>query len=192
MGYFLLDEHLDRLARSLVRFGVNANLNALRKDLIAAASSWSKHSRKVRVEVPERGEIRIGSEIIEPSQSVSCVLAQEPVDSSDVFLRHKTSRREVYERALALHPHVQDVILWNEKGELTESCHANLVLEIQGHRLTPPTDCGLLPGTFRAYLLKTREIEEARLSVSQLFEADQVFLINSVRRWRIAVAFGSS
>ena len=43
--------------------------------------------------------------------------------------------------------------------------------------------CGLLAGTFRDHLLKSGEIEEEIISVDMLKAADELFLINSVRKW---------
>ena len=37
-------------------------------------------------------------------------------------------------------------MLWNERGEITESCTANVVIDLNGERITPPLDCGLLAG----------------------------------------------
>ncbi len=74
-------------------------------------------------------------------------------------------------------------MLWNERGELTETCNANVVLDIDGRKLTPHHSSGLLPGTFRRYLLEAGEIEEEILPVDAIKEAAGLFLINSVRRW---------
>jgi len=109
--------------------------------------------------------------------------ALHPIDPSDVFLMHKTTNRAVYERARR--PDCDDVVLWNPAGEATESTIANLVVEEAGHgrRVTPPIDCGLLPGTFRAELLEAGEVSEARVTVEQLRRAPRFWLVNSVRGW---------
>jgi branched-subunit amino acid aminotransferase/4-amino-4-deoxychorismate lyase len=75
-----------------------------------------------------------------------------------------------------------DVLLWNERSELTETCSANIVLEIDEQRLTPALSSGLLPGTYRAHLLERGEIEERVLPLASLERASAIFLINSVRR----------
>ena len=110
-------------------------------------------------------------------------LASEPVDSRDAFLFHKTTRRVVYDAAREAHPAADDVILWNERGELTESCFANLVLEIGGERVTPPVECGLLAGVFRQDLLEAGVVREGVLHREDLAKADAVWLVNSVRGW---------
>ena len=43
-------------------------------------------------------------------------------------------------------PGYDDVLLFNEKGEVTESTIANMAVEIEGKLCTPPVQCGLLPG----------------------------------------------
>ena len=103
------------------------------------------------------------------------------VDSANPFLIHKTTRREVYERALAECPACDDVLLYNERDEVTESTIANLVVGKGGKRFTPSVESGLLPGTFRRRLLQRGWMEPKRLTIQDVVEADRLFLVNSVR-----------
>jgi para-aminobenzoate synthetase/4-amino-4-deoxychorismate lyase len=100
-------------------------------------------------------------------------LATEPVDSSDRFLYHKTTRRRGGD----------DVIFWNERGEVTESSIANLVVPIHGELFTPPIECGLLPGVFRNHLLAQGTIKERVITIEEFQHAHEFFLINSIRKW---------
>lgn len=186
-GFFLLDFHLTRLARSAAFFGRTLDTEGVRRRLERAATDFPPGKQKIRLEIDCEADVQITAESIEVSDTVFYAVAQDPVQASDPFLQHKTSKRTVYDRALAAHPEATDVVLWNERGELTETCHANLVLELGGQKLTPRQDCGLLPGTFREFLLKQGEIAEAILPLEALKEADDVFLINSVRLWRRGV-----
>jgi para-aminobenzoate synthetase/4-amino-4-deoxychorismate lyase len=113
--------------------------------------------------------------------------ARHPVSTANVHLYHKTSNRAPLERELALHPDCADVILWNEKGEITESCTANVVAEVGGTRITPPVVCGLLAGTFREQLLDDGSIAEGILTKDSLRAARALWLVNSVRKWMRAV-----
>jgi len=180
-GYFLLDRHLDRLAASARHFEYPLDIAATRAQLLTFAGSLGKRSRKVRLELAVTGLVAIEDVEAKPSTPVDIALAETPIDSRNVFLRHKTSRREVYQRALARHPEVEDVLLWNERRELTETCSANIILEIGGQRLTPPLSSGLLPGTYRAHLLEAGDIEESVLPLEALERMSNVWLINSVR-----------
>jgi branched-subunit amino acid aminotransferase/4-amino-4-deoxychorismate lyase len=182
-GYFLLDRHLRRLAASAARFRFALDLDGVSRRLAAFAEGLPATPRKVRLELSENGDVSLEHVEPKPSSPVRAEVARQPVDSADEFLRHKTSRRGVYERALAAHPAAQDVLLWNERGELTESCAANVVLELDGRRVTPHLASGLLPGTFREVLLESGEIEEDVVPVKAVERATRLFLVNSVRRW---------
>jgi para-aminobenzoate synthetase/4-amino-4-deoxychorismate lyase len=78
---------------------------------------------------------------------------------------------------------VDDVLLWNERGEITESTIANVVADIGGERVTPPLACGLLPGVFRGALLEAGEIQERVIAKGDLVAAPRLWLINSLREW---------
>ena len=75
------------------------------------------------------------------------------------------------------------MILWNARGEVTESTIANIVIRRDGRLITPPVDCGLLPGVYREHLIEKGRIREGRITVDEMANADNVFLINSVRGW---------
>ena len=49
--------------------------------------------------------------------------------------------------------------------------------------ITPPVECGLLAGTFRAELVALGEVKERVLKKQDLAESEAVFLINSLRKW---------
>ena len=118
---------------------------------------------------------------------VRVCLAEIAVDSHDVWLYHKTSRRKMYEEALAACPDGYDVILWNEHGEITEASSSNVIVELDGRLITPPVTAGLLAGTYRRYLLEQGRIQEGTVTIADLKRSSQLFLINSVRKWREAV-----
>jgi para-aminobenzoate synthetase/4-amino-4-deoxychorismate lyase len=110
--------------------------------------------------------------------------AEEPVDARLPWLFHKTTRRDVYTRAMR--PAVDDVVLWNDGGEVTETTTSNIVADFGGGKVTPPVACGLLAGTFRAELLARHEVREAVISLETLRRARRFWLVNSVHRWRVA------
>ena len=103
------------------------------------------------------------------------------IDSSNPFLYHKTTNRLVYQAALASRPGADDVLLFNQNGEVTESTIANLVVDIGGLLFTPPIECGLLPGTARAQLLGEGRVQERKITVEELAAANRLYLVNSVR-----------
>jgi len=182
-GYFLLDRHLARLADSAGYFGFRFNESAVRAALQEAAERMAAGTFKVRVQLDRDGAIQVLHQLLDEKKNWRVVLAHVPVDSRDVFLFHKTTHREVYETRRAAQPEVDEVLLMNEKGELTESTIANLVVRLDEKDYTPPVTCGLLAGTLRAELLEQGKLIERVLRPEDLQNTAAIFLINSVRGW---------
>lgn len=183
-GYFLLDRHLARLEDSAVYFGFRFDKEKINDALHEAVTSMGEGNYKVRLMLHRDGQVIVEKKGLQDESCTTRVaIAKEPVNSNDVFLFHKTTNREVYTSRAASRPDCDDVFLVNEKGELTESTIANLVVRIDGKDYTPPVSCGLLAGTFRAELLAQGKITERILYPADLQKAEAIFLINSVRRW---------
>lgn len=188
-GYFLLDEHLDRLGNSAEYFGIPLDRARIAGKLAAFGQSLA-HDSKVRLLVDEAGNPAIESSPLDDGSHRSPVrigLIPYPIDIANPYLYHKTTRRQVYQEARAARPECDDVVLWNAQGEVTETSIANLVLEIDGQLVTPPVASGLLPGTFREALLRSGELRERVISVEELPNCQRIWLINSVQRWREAI-----
>jgi para-aminobenzoate synthetase/4-amino-4-deoxychorismate lyase len=180
-----VDRHIARLGSSAAYFGFRFHRDDVRAALARVAAAYPAGAWRVRLLLSAHGEVRSEPRALEPQTRPAqrFDLAYRCVQSNDRFLFHKTTHRAVHERALAARPELFDVLLWNERGELTEFTRGNVVLEIDGQRFTPPRTAGLLAGTFRAELLEAQEIREATLRVSDLARATRVWLINSVRGW---------
>ncbi|MDG4553334.1 MAG: aminodeoxychorismate synthase component I [Candidatus Competibacter sp.] len=188
-GYFLLEAHLARLADTAVYFNIPLDRSVIKARLRELATPLNAAS-KIRLLLDRNGAFTM--EVVSLTQETSpppvrIGLAQAPVDSHVIWLYHKTTRREIYDAARASRPDCDEVILWNERGELTEASTANLVLDLDGERLTPPVTSGLLAGTFRGWLLAAGHIREQVLAPADLRAARCVYLINSVRKWRATV-----
>jgi para-aminobenzoate synthetase/4-amino-4-deoxychorismate lyase len=194
-GFWLLEGHLRRLRRSAAYFGFPLDVRAARRRLEAwAARQRGAGVRRVRLLAGRGGKLRIVSRPLEApaGQPRRVTLARGPVaDIADPFLRHKTTHRDIYERALKTAGEADDVILWNRRGEITESTIANVVVEKDGCRYTPPAGSGLLEGVCRAHLIARREVRVKKLYRRDLETADRLFLVNSVRGWMPAVLIGS-
>ena len=188
-GYFLLAAHLARLADTAVYFNTPLDRAAIEARLVELASTLSEAS-KIRLLVKLDGAFAVEVAPLTQGalpQPVRVGLARTPVDSSTIWLYHKTTRREMYDAARASRLDCDEVVLWNERGELTEASTANVALDLDGEWVTPPVTSGLLAGTFRNGLLATGQIRERILTPADLHAARHIALINSVRKWRAAV-----
>jgi para-aminobenzoate synthetase / 4-amino-4-deoxychorismate lyase len=171
--YFLLKRHVQRLRDSAEYFGFRFIEARISADLERIAAENSSGSWKVRLTLWKDGRIESDVLSIQPVETRRVVLAANPVNSADKFLFHKTTRRS----------QLDDTIFWNERGEITESNIANVVVPIDGELYTPPIESGLLAGTFRNHLLAEGKIKERVITIEELQHAKEFFLINSVRKW---------
>jgi para-aminobenzoate synthetase/4-amino-4-deoxychorismate lyase len=183
--YSLLERHLSRLTDSARLFDFTVSTDDARRSLENHASKYPFEARRVRLLVSRGGEVKVESAPLDelPSDALPVALAAEPVSRSDLFLYHKTTRREVYDQRRADDAEAFDVLLWNEDGEVTEFTTGNVVAELDGELLTPPRACGLLAGTLRAELLESGAISERIITRSQLSRCTRLWLINGVRGW---------
>lgn len=165
---FLLERHAERLKKSAAYFGFRCEFPT---DFEIVPGTW-----KLKIRLQRNGSLTVErSAVTNFGDSMRVTLADAPVDSSDPFLFHKTTKRDRHSG--------DDIIFWNERGEVTESSIANIVVSIDGQLYTPPISSGLLAGTFRAQLLTEGKIRERVITVEELKDAKQFFLINSVRKW---------
>jgi para-aminobenzoate synthetase/4-amino-4-deoxychorismate lyase len=180
-----LGGHLTRLAASARLFDYTYDEATIRAALGATERTHPEGAWRVRLLVARDGTptIECTRYVAETRGPWRVAFAKDPVDFRDPFLFNKTTHRVVYETARRARPDVDDVILWNERGEVTEATIANLVAEIDGVRYTPPIVCGLLGGVFRAELLTSGRIHERILTRPEVAVASRLWLINSVREW---------
>lgn len=185
-SYFLLDLHLARLQESAAYFNFSVDLEKVRDRLNHLAQTLPPKPHKIRLQCHKNGTIEINSKILKTQpqhQLLKVGLAQSPININSPFLYHKTTHRRHYESFQKQHPQYDDVLLWNENQELTESCIANIIVETQdGKWYTPPVKSGLLPGTYRAWLLQQNRVQEKAIPLAGLSLYSRIFLVNSVRQ----------
>lgn len=183
-GVTLLDRHLKRISESAKYFGWPIETDNLKQKIDQTLKSLptTDQPRRLRLTLNRYGEASCSAAPLIPLPSPYRVaLAKLPIDSSDHRLYHKTSDRAPYQNAIPTNPEANDVILWNERGEITETRIANIIVEIKGERLTPPIHTGLLAGCERDELLAKGWVKERIILTSELASASNIYLINSLR-----------
>ncbi|GAB4079421.1 aminodeoxychorismate synthase component I [Modestobacter muralis] len=183
-----LDRHLARLADSAAYFGFALDPARVRTAVAAAVAGRDAPTR-VRVTTDRSGavQVTVADAPAAPDRPVQLAVDATPVSPGEVWLHHKTTRREVYEQAAARHPDADDVVLVNDRGEVTETTIATLAVRLAGRWWTPPTSSGCLPGVARGRLLADGVLTERVLTVADLHAAEAIALVSSLRGWRPAV-----
>lgn len=183
-GVFLEEYHFNRLKDSASYFDFKFCEVRGKEIIDETIRNISNNLCVIRLFVNAKGGIRIETSevpVFIKNQKYTVSLAKNPVQSENIFLYHKTTQREVYENAEGENLHSDDVILWNEEGNLTESTIANIILNIEGNWVTPSTNCGLLRGVYRESMLENGLIEERKIHKSEIADLSEITLINSVR-----------
>ncbi|MFH1875761.1 MAG: aminodeoxychorismate synthase component I [Candidatus Omnitrophota bacterium] len=182
-GYRLLGLHVARLAASCRYFVVPCDTRALRKKLILFAHKLKAPS-KVRLVVDLDGSQSLTAEACdETPPRPRIMLDRARVSRRDMFLYHKTTNRQFYEKRLrrARARGFYEVIFRNADGELTEGAFTNLFIKKNQRLYTPPVSCGLLPGVLRQRLIEAGRAREKILHIRDIRQADAVYIGNSVR-----------
>ncbi|RWC33212.1 aminotransferase class IV family protein [Mesorhizobium sp.] len=185
-GFLRFDRHLARLYGSAAELGFRCDPQAI-GELLHDAVNVSSTALRMRLALSRDGEATASAQPYEPlaaDKVWTLRLARTRLDSHDMLLRHKTSRRQLYTHARAeyLITRADEVILANERGEICEGTITNVFADFgDGVLATPRLDCGLLPGVLRAELLDEGRAREAIYSLDDLKSARALFVGNSLR-----------
>ena len=151
-GIRLKDLHLDRITASAKHFGFDFDREKTSNSLDQIQGNESK---RVRLLSSPNGSTEIQIlDLPDPTTEFWEVpIDVVPVQSENEFLFHKTTMREIYDEARNRFPDSPDVLLWNERGELTETTTGNLVVEMRSPPFTHHELCRLHPITFTRQLI---------------------------------------
>ena len=198
-GYWCLDRHLARLARSAAEMCFAWPVAEIRRQLERHAAAFAGQCMRVRLTLAKDGAIGIAAVPCETPTLLRLPARPEPagpglpaigfssevIDGDSPWLRHKTTCRDLYDREFKAGRErgLHDLLFVNRRGEVTEGCISNVVIYGDGRYRTPPLACGLLPGVMREQLLQDRErpVVEAILTPADVAAAEAVFLCNAVR-----------
>lgn len=180
------DGSIPLLARHLARLQRGCDFAAVPLDQGAVAGALADLPQgmimRVRLAVDLAGHIRVTHQPLVPNPPFwHVILSGLRLDSSDPWLRVKTSRRAIHDAArVALPEGVDEAILLNERGLPCEGSITNLFLRHGDRLLTPPVSAGLLPGVLREVLLVEGRAEEAEITLADLRSGD-LLLGNALR-----------
>ena len=175
----LLPLHLKRLSAAAAQFGIPFDPQAAENLLHKELDDLTDPAR-IKLSLFADGKISITTVPLgNVPELLRFAIALSPVASEDPSLAVKSTRRKIYERHLRGSV-LDEVLLWNERGEVTEFCKGNVVVRIGDDLVTPPLQSGLLGGVYREWLLSKGEIREGVLLVSDIPQATEIYRINAL------------
>ncbi len=186
-GVWLRGYHLARLAASAAYFGFAYDALKVRDAIDTAVATAPAERLRIRLLLDEDGGVSataMPQAETAPGAVMRYVVSDTRTNSGDLFLYHKTTRRELYDREWKHYADTlgaDEVIYLNEDGELAEGSRTTIFIESDGRLLTPRLAAGLLPGTLRAALIDEGRAVEARLTINDVNSTKTIYLGNSVR-----------
>lgn len=191
----LLELHMQRLADSADYFGIRYSSSKLIAELAEAIVRCGSVASRIRLELNENGDWKISAVPLDPVPwSGRILLATERTQSTDIFLHHKTTNRNFYDRHLAAarQDGFDEVLFLTESSRVAEGAISSFFLRIDGKWRTPKLDCGVLPGVQRAFLLQNLiGAEECELAMEDILRADHIFACNALRGARFVQSIQS-
>ncbi len=197
IDFALMKLHLGRLKKSATYFEFHFGSQYARRSLHKAVKKYQKESGKkeilrVRLLQHRNGAVSVNCFPFTPDPEdkvISFAISEKRLDSTDEFLKHKTTRRALFDSEhdrLSRETGCDEVLFLNERDELCEGSRSNLFIvpkEAQENdkMLTPAHASGLLPGTLRQKLLMQKRATEAVLTLRDLEGAEKIYFGNSVR-----------
>ncbi len=191
-GFTFLEEHKKRAEASQCYMGrpfrrkvLDNTLEKLAREL--AGDVQYKNGACVKFLLDRTGEVETQAALPRKPDwrglGLKLIVSRKRTNSGDPFLYHKTTHREFYDECFheAREQGAHEVVFLNEKGELTEGAISNIFLKINGHWHTPPLACGLLPGIWRARMLRELNALETILTPDDLKNAEEIRIGNSLR-----------
>ncbi len=191
----LLDLHLARLQQSAACFAFQFNRDAIQQQLQTQLAHLTLAPHRVRLVLSKTGQIDVQCAPLGNNDSFTHIrLAPQPIKSHDLFRLHKTTWRPQYDDALAkMHaePNCFDWLFLNEQGTLAEGARSNLFFKpspdskLASARtadvfLTPPLNCGVLPGVLRQSLINAGRAHEHVLTLDDLSDGE-IYMGNALR-----------
>lgn len=205
---FEIDEHLDRLGRSLKTIGIRApySKNYLKKEIYRLLGANALKDAYIRLTVT-RGEGRFGIERKDPQKPNVVIFAKKFEGYPERIFRQGISARVVSMRQDGLSPlsgikslnflgHIiarfrakdagaDEAIILNTKGCVAEAATSNVFTVKRGVIITPSLASGILPGITRAVIIRlakrlSLKVIEKSLSYRELLKSDEIFLTNSL------------
>lgn len=184
----LIEYHLDRMQKTagyfLFVFDRQKLLDRINKEIKKLPG---KKKFKYKILLSKWGDCK--SEITEIEDSVHelrIMISDIRTNPEDKFFYFKTTNRKLYDEEYkkAVEKSFDEVIFLNNQDELTEGAISNIAIKLDDDFYTPPVKCGLLAGTYRKLMIEQNKLKEKVLTIEHLLNADELYIINAVRKKR--------
>ena len=175
-----IDLHLERMCKSAANLKFKFEIVKI-KEKILEINSQSR--LRCRLTLRLDGTINLTTAPLSPnSKSWVLGLSNSILSSSDPWLLHKSSNRDLYDSERTNLPDgIDEFIYLNERNEVCEGTITNIFVKIAGHWLTPPLSSGCLPGVLRRKKIEDASCKVKIVTLSDLQGAEKITVGNALR-----------
>lgn len=176
--------HLQRLNMTKTFFHFCISYKKILNRFTKIKNKLKKFSYPVRIHfrIYKNGKIQIFLDKLNIKKNIVFCISDITTNKEDIFLQFKTSNRNIYNYVFdKVQDRFDEVIFKNKEGYLTEGSYTNLIIKKNNKFYTPPLECGVLNGIMRQKLIQRYKVIERNLKEEDLKNAEQIYLVNSVR-----------
>lgn len=181
-----LNDHLQRMKQAADYFLFNYDEKKIVKKInneLKTLDAKKVYRLKIILSKPGKVDLQI-QEFVQKKSVIKIILSANKIHSSNKYQYFKTTNRKLYDEE---YNHYKengffDVIYLNENEDVSEGAITNIFIRKGEVIITPSLQCGILPGIYRKYFIRTHpETKEKRISLNDLITADEIILTNSLR-----------
>ena len=175
-----IDLHLERMCNSAANLKFKFEIIKI-KEKILEINSQSRLRCRLTLRID--GKINLTTAPLSPNSKTWVLrLSNSILRSSDPWLLHKSSNRDLYDAERENLPDgIDELVYLNERNEVCEGTITNIFVKIEGHWLTPPLSSGCLPGVLRRKKIEDASCKVKIVTFSDLQRAEKITVGNALR-----------
>lgn len=179
-----LERHIRRLNKSLEKFNIDIALNKEIIEEFIKINSLKNCVLKIVVSekniVATTREINYKREDYIKGFKLGISIVKRNTTSILPYIKSTSYVENLLEREKALISGKNEILFLNENNNIAECSTSNLFFVKDKKIFTPSVSCGLLNGIIRSWIIENYEVIQGKFKLNDLFEADEVFITNSI------------
>ena len=179
-----LEDHLDRINNGLSIIGIDKEIT--KDEVMDAVKNLQCNNCVLKLVVTEKNTLfttrknNYTDEHYKRGFKVKISSVKRNEFSQITYLKSLNYLENILEHEKCINEGYNEVLFFNTEGKLAEGSASNVFFIKNKKIYTPSTQCGLLEGTVRKFMINNFDITEGKFSKEDLISADSVFLTNSL------------
>lgn len=179
-----LEKHIERLNKSLKKININKIINIELIENFIKENSLKNCVLKIVVSekniVATTREINYTEEDYLKGFKLGISKVRRNTTSILPYIKSTGYIENLIEREKAIENGKNEVLFLNENNKITECSTGNIFFTKDKKIFTPSDSCALLNGIIRGWIIENYSVIEGEFELNDLFDADEVFITNSV------------